>query len=85
MVLWELLTGEAPYRGIEALSVAYGVAMKKLRLHLPDSVPQSMRDIITGEWCISLVVRGKPSHYCVKLKIGLCEISSRVRCSFPLL
>ena len=51
VVLWELLTGEAPYRGIEALSVAYGVAMKKLRLHLPATVPQPWRTIMKSECC----------------------------------
>uniref|UniRef100_A0A6A7FUF5 mitogen-activated protein kinase kinase kinase n=3 Tax=Hirondellea gigas TaxID=1518452 RepID=A0A6A7FUF5_9CRUS len=50
VVLWELLTGEAPYKGIEALSVAYGVAMKKLRLHLPATVPQPWRTIMNSCW-----------------------------------
>ncbi|KAF3845292.1 hypothetical protein F7725_008455 [Dissostichus mawsoni] len=35
VLLWELLTGEVPFRGIDGLAVAYGVAMNKLALPVP--------------------------------------------------
>ena len=31
VMLWELLTGETPYKGIDNLAIAYGVAVNKLR------------------------------------------------------
>ena len=55
VVLWELLTGEGPYRGIEALNVAYGVAMKKLSLHLPATVPKAWRNIMESEYLSNLI------------------------------
>uniref|UniRef100_A0A8D2LRW2 Mitogen-activated protein kinase kinase kinase 10 n=1 Tax=Varanus komodoensis TaxID=61221 RepID=A0A8D2LRW2_VARKO len=40
VLLWELLTGEVPYREIDALAVAYGVAMNKLALPVPSTCPE---------------------------------------------
>ena len=40
MLLWELLTGEVPFRGIDGLAVAYGVAMNKLALPIPSTCPE---------------------------------------------
>lgn len=52
VVLWELLTSEAPYRGIDALAIAYGVAMNKLSLHVPATVPQAWRELMES-MCIN--------------------------------
>ena len=49
MVLWELLTGETPYRGIDALAVAYGVASHKLSLHVPSTCPDGWRELMLCE------------------------------------
>ena len=46
VVLWELLTGDTPYRGIDALAVAYGVAVNKLVLPIetcPDAFKLLLR------------------------------------------
>uniref|UniRef100_A0A671DZE5 Mitogen-activated protein kinase kinase kinase n=1 Tax=Rhinolophus ferrumequinum TaxID=59479 RepID=A0A671DZE5_RHIFE len=40
VLLWELLTGEVPFRGIDGLAVAYGVAMNKLALPIPSTCPE---------------------------------------------
>ncbi|KAI2560989.1 mitogen-activated protein kinase kinase kinase 11, partial [Homo sapiens] len=40
VLLWELLTGEVPYRGIDCLAVAYGVAVNKLTLPIPSTCPE---------------------------------------------
>ncbi|CAL4066041.1 unnamed protein product, partial [Meganyctiphanes norvegica] len=50
IVLWELLTGETPYKGIDTLAIAYGVAMSKLRLHIPATVPAPWRNLMEGCW-----------------------------------
>jgi len=49
VVLWELLTGEPPYKDIDTLAVAYGVAMKKLTLPIPSTCPCSFRWLLERE------------------------------------
>ena len=51
MVLWELLTGETPYKGIDALGVAYGVAINKLTLPIPSTCPQMFSKLMSGTFC----------------------------------
>lgn len=49
VLLWELLTGEVPYREIDALAVAYGVAMNKLTLPIPSTCPEPFARLLEGE------------------------------------
>lgn len=48
VLLWELLTGETPYKGIDVLAVAYGVAVNKLTLPIPTTCPQPFRELMEG-------------------------------------
>lgn len=48
VLLWELLTGETPYKGIDALAVAYGVAVNKLTLPIPSTCPEPWRVLMEG-------------------------------------
>ncbi|XP_068159903.1 mitogen-activated protein kinase kinase kinase isoform X2 [Drosophila tropicalis] len=41
VLLWELITGETPYKGFDPLSVAYGVAVNKLTLPIPKTCPET--------------------------------------------
>ncbi|KHJ46253.1 hypothetical protein D918_03301 [Trichuris suis] len=50
VLLWELLTGEVPYKGIDALAIAYGVAVNKLTLPIPSSCPEELSKIMTACW-----------------------------------
>ncbi|KAM9426622.1 mitogen-activated protein kinase kinase kinase 11 [Pholidichthys leucotaenia] len=50
VLLWELLTGEFPYRGIDGLAVAYGVAVNKLTLPIPSTCPQPFADLMSECW-----------------------------------
>ncbi|XP_045451942.1 mitogen-activated protein kinase kinase kinase [Melitaea cinxia] len=50
VLLWELLTGETPYKGIDALAVAYGVAVNKLTLPIPSTCPESWRVLMEACW-----------------------------------
>uniref|UniRef100_A0A8C3G4B7 Mitogen-activated protein kinase kinase kinase n=1 Tax=Cyclopterus lumpus TaxID=8103 RepID=A0A8C3G4B7_CYCLU len=59
VLLWELLTGEVPYREIDALAVAYGVAMNKLTLPVPSTCPEPFAQLL-GE-CWSPNPRSRPS------------------------
>uniref|UniRef100_A0A3B3ZY87 mitogen-activated protein kinase kinase kinase n=1 Tax=Periophthalmus magnuspinnatus TaxID=409849 RepID=A0A3B3ZY87_9GOBI len=49
VLLWELLTGEVPYRGIDGLAVAYGVAVNKLTLPIPSTCPEPFAKLMEGE------------------------------------
>ena len=57
VVLWELLTGQVPYSGVEGLAVAYGVAMNKLTLPIPSTCPPAFSQLMEGKelvcltWC----------------------------------
>ncbi|KAK7152264.1 hypothetical protein R3I94_008556 [Phoxinus phoxinus] len=51
VLLWELLTGEVPYREIDALAVAYGVAMNKLTLPIPSTCPEAFAQLLGECWC----------------------------------
>uniref|UniRef100_A0A4W5JKK0 Mitogen-activated protein kinase kinase kinase n=1 Tax=Hucho hucho TaxID=62062 RepID=A0A4W5JKK0_9TELE len=50
VLLWELLTGEVPYREIDALAVAYGVAMNKLTLPVPSTCPEPFALLLAESW-----------------------------------
>lgn len=49
VLLWELLTGEVPFRGIDGLAVAYGVAMNKLALPIPSTCPEPFAKLMEGK------------------------------------
>lgn len=46
VLLWELLTGEQPYKGIDGLAVAYGVAVNKLTLPIPSTCPDVFKKLL---------------------------------------
>ncbi|XP_067125231.1 mitogen-activated protein kinase kinase kinase 10-like isoform X2 [Centruroides vittatus] len=50
VLLWELLTGETPYKGIDALAVAYGVAVNKLTLPIPSTCPTPFSCLMEACW-----------------------------------
>ena len=49
VVLWELLTSQVPYKDIEALAVAYGVAMSSLTLPIPSTCPEIFKELMKSE------------------------------------
>jgi len=58
IVLWELLTGETPYKGINDMAIAYGVAMNKLNLHIPTTCPEDWRCLMEDCWRFDCHERG---------------------------
>uniref|UniRef100_A0A1A8EMT9 mitogen-activated protein kinase kinase kinase n=1 Tax=Nothobranchius korthausae TaxID=1143690 RepID=A0A1A8EMT9_9TELE len=50
VLLWELLTGEVPFRSIDGLAVAYGVAMNKLALPIPSTCPEPFEHLMESCW-----------------------------------
>ncbi|XP_037533440.1 mitogen-activated protein kinase kinase kinase 10 [Nematolebias whitei] len=74
VLLWELLTGEVPYREIDALAVAYGVAMNKLTLPIPSTCPEPFAQLL-GE-CWNPNPRGRPSFTNILRRLQAIEQSS---------
>ena len=64
VLLWELLTGETPYKGIDALAVAYGVAVNKLTLPIPSTCPLPFAYLMKGKLVFSdpLYVNARNCH-----------------------
>ncbi|XP_071478494.1 mitogen-activated protein kinase kinase kinase 11-like [Diadema antillarum] len=50
VLLWELLTGEVPYKGIDTLAVAYGIAVNKLTLPIPSTCPDVFSKMLDDCW-----------------------------------
>jgi serine/threonine protein kinase len=59
IVLHELLTQEIPYKGIPSMAIMYGVGSGTLKLHVPQSVPQSAK--LLFKLCFSKKPRNRPS------------------------
>uniref|UniRef100_A0A4W5JPX6 mitogen-activated protein kinase kinase kinase n=1 Tax=Hucho hucho TaxID=62062 RepID=A0A4W5JPX6_9TELE len=70
VLLWELLTGEVPYRGIDGLAVAYGVAVNKLTLPIPSTCPEPFAMLMAGKSPLCV-----PACVCV-FKFGVTIILS---------
>ncbi|XP_043540146.1 mitogen-activated protein kinase kinase kinase 10-like, partial [Chiloscyllium plagiosum] len=74
VLLWELLTGEAPYREIDGLAVAYGVAVNKLTLPIPSTCPEPFGKLM--EDCWNADAHGRPSFTSILAQLVEIEQSS---------
>eukprot|EP01119_Soliformovum_irregulare_P003807 TRINITY_DN14869_c0_g1_i1.p1 TRINITY_DN14869_c0_g1~~TRINITY_DN14869_c0_g1_i1.p1 ORF type:complete len:724 (-),score=103.23 TRINITY_DN14869_c0_g1_i1:43-2214(-) len=50
MVMWELVTRQDPFKGMEAFHVVFAVGNHGLRPEIPGSIPDVMRELITDCW-----------------------------------
>lgn len=50
VVLWEMLTREVPFKGLEGLQVAWLVVEKNERLTIPSSCPRSFAELLHQCW-----------------------------------
>lgn len=57
VLLWELLTGETPYKGIDTLAVAYGVAVNKLTLPIPSTCPEPWTVLMEGMYLFTYLIK----------------------------
>ena len=60
VLMWELLTGEIPYKGFDSLSVAYGVAVNSLSLPIPKTCPEAWGQLMK---CKLNIRRKKTNSY----------------------
>ncbi len=49
MVVWELVTGERPYGGLNLFVVAYGVGHGTLSLPIPKGCPEPLTNLMNGK------------------------------------
>ncbi|EGD72900.1 TKL/MLK/LZK protein kinase [Salpingoeca rosetta] len=50
VVLWELLTREVPYKGVDAHAIVWGVGNQQLHLPVPASTPDGLRLVLQQCW-----------------------------------
>lgn len=78
VLLWELLTGEAPYKGIDGLAVAYGVAVNKLTLPIPSTCPEPFAQLMAGGTRVCICGKCNGTHLLHSLGSGSQFSSVRV-------
>lgn len=49
-MLWELLTGETPYKGFDLGTIAYGVAVGSLALPIPKTCPDGWGKLMKSKF-----------------------------------
>ncbi|VEL17874.1 unnamed protein product [Protopolystoma xenopodis] len=49
-MLWEILTGEIPYNGVDSSAIIWGVGSKNLQLPIPTSCPTEFRVLMKMCW-----------------------------------
>lgn len=59
VVLWELLTGEVPYKNVDSSQIMYGVGNNSLYLPIPGSCPEGFKLLLKQCW--SPKPRNRPS------------------------
>ena len=57
VMMWELLTGEVPYKGIDDVAIAYGVATNKYELHIPSTCPEQWQGLMKSCWIYDSDIR----------------------------
>ena len=65
--MWELLTGDMPYKNMKQTDIMVGVTMGNLRPTIPDDCPQKIRDLIEICWSQDPAMRPKMSKVVSRL------------------
>lgn len=50
MVLWELLTGEIPYKDVDSSAIIWGVGSNSLHLPVPSGCPDGFKVLLRQCW-----------------------------------
>lgn len=50
VVLWELLTGEIPYKDVDSSAIIWGVGSNSLHLPVPSSCPDGFKILLRQCW-----------------------------------
>ncbi|XP_015121715.1 mitogen-activated protein kinase kinase kinase 13 isoform X3 [Diachasma alloeum] len=74
VVLWELLSGEVPYKDVDSSAIIWGVGNNSLHLPIPASCPEGYKLLVQQCWAAK--PRNRPSfkHIEVHLQIAAVEV-----------
>ncbi|XP_015509482.1 mitogen-activated protein kinase kinase kinase 12 isoform X1 [Neodiprion virginianus] len=77
VVLWELLSGEIPYKDVDSSAIIWGVGNNSLHLPIPASCPEGFRLLVKQCWAAK--PRNRPSfkNILIHLDIAAVEVLSR--------
>ncbi|VDK41934.1 unnamed protein product [Anisakis simplex] len=75
VVLWELLTQEAPYKDVDSMAIIWGVGSNNLSLPIPNTAPDGMKLLLKQCW--SIKPRNRPSfmHILTHIAVFKSEIA----------
>lgn len=69
VVLWELLTGNVPYRGVEEAAIVYGVGSNRLHLPVPEGVPDGFSLLL--KQCFNFTPKHRPHFRQILLHLDI--------------
>ncbi|XP_066592561.1 mitogen-activated protein kinase kinase kinase 13 isoform X2 [Prorops nasuta] len=69
VVLWELLSGEIPYKDVDSSAIIWGVGNNSLHLPIPTSCPEGYRLLVKQCW--SAKPRNRPSFKHIEIHLGI--------------
>uniref|UniRef100_A0AAX7SKN6 mitogen-activated protein kinase kinase kinase n=1 Tax=Astatotilapia calliptera TaxID=8154 RepID=A0AAX7SKN6_ASTCA len=71
VVLWEMLTGEVPYKDVDSSAIIWGVGNNSLQLPVPDSCPESFKLLLRQCW--NCKPRNRPSFRQILLHLDIAS------------
>ncbi|XP_067266416.1 mitogen-activated protein kinase kinase kinase 12 [Chanodichthys erythropterus] len=71
VVLWEMLTGEIPYKDVDSSAIIWGVGNNSLQLPLPDSCPDGFKILLRQCW--NCKPRNRPSFRQILLHLDIAS------------
>ncbi|XP_065149188.1 mitogen-activated protein kinase kinase kinase 12 isoform X1 [Paramisgurnus dabryanus] len=71
VVLWEMLTGEIPYKDVDSSAIIWGVGNNSLQLPLPESCPDGFKILLRQCW--NCKPRNRPSFRQILLHLDIAS------------
>ncbi|XP_071778799.2 mitogen-activated protein kinase kinase kinase 12-like [Centroberyx gerrardi] len=71
VVLWEMLTGEVPYKDVDSSAIIWGVGNNSLQLPVPDSCPDGFKILLRQCW--NSKPRNRPSFRQILLHLDIAS------------
>ncbi|KAH0947764.1 hypothetical protein HN011_002296 [Eciton burchellii] len=72
VVLWELLSGEIPYKDVDSSAVMWGVGSNSLRLPIPANCPEGYGLLIKQCWAAK--PRNRPSFKLIEMHLAIAAV-----------
>ncbi|KAM0732731.1 Mitogen-activated protein kinase kinase kinase 12 [Formica fusca] len=72
VVLWELLSGEIPYKDVDSSAVMWGVGSNSLHLPIPTSCPEGFGLLVKQCWATK--PRNRPSFKLIEMHLAIAAV-----------